>query len=281
MTSPPALAIPYEPTSQIFSNCLSRDRRVRPSPQTAPLLLAQICRQWRTIALSIPQLWNSISLDFDRHFQYDGISALLGLDTYPVANPIVAPVDSWLIRAAGCPLSITVRCIERNVLLPPGLLEIILAKSTQWGRLELRISTYDFERFNALVLGPFPVLQSLAIEVMDYSPGLPWNTGLYLRAPKLQSLRIAPSINGTLPPLSDSGSIPLSALEFRPTAWSFTEDCFGPLAQFPRLRHLIIHTPPSFFYSAISPLTIPIPPIRTLILADDIDFLKYIRVPTL
>ncbi|KAJ6526327.1 hypothetical protein B0H19DRAFT_970621, partial [Mycena capillaripes] len=56
----PVLALPPEITSRIFVECLPGHGRVIPSPNAAPLLLAQICRHWRDIALSTCQLWSSI-----------------------------------------------------------------------------------------------------------------------------------------------------------------------------------------------------------------------------
>ncbi|KAJ6580812.1 hypothetical protein B0H19DRAFT_848339, partial [Mycena capillaripes] len=54
----PILTLPNELTSEIFINCLSSDAvRVQPNPATAPLLLAQVCSQWRAIAFSLPELW--------------------------------------------------------------------------------------------------------------------------------------------------------------------------------------------------------------------------------
>ncbi|KAJ7827093.1 hypothetical protein B0H13DRAFT_1657130, partial [Mycena leptocephala] len=57
----PVLTLPYEITSRIFVACLPSDG-VRPSPDAAPLLLAQICRHWRKIALSTGELWCSVNL---------------------------------------------------------------------------------------------------------------------------------------------------------------------------------------------------------------------------
>jgi hypothetical protein len=45
-------------------------------------------------------------------------------------------------------------------------MQVIIRRSMQWGRIELRISARDSERFNA-VSGPFPVLRTLAIETME------------------------------------------------------------------------------------------------------------------
>ncbi|KAJ6566244.1 hypothetical protein B0H19DRAFT_870849, partial [Mycena capillaripes] len=53
----PALSLPYELISEIFIICLPLHRRVRPSRKCAPLLLAQICGHWRSIAIATPELW--------------------------------------------------------------------------------------------------------------------------------------------------------------------------------------------------------------------------------
>ncbi|KAJ7191451.1 hypothetical protein GGX14DRAFT_337053, partial [Mycena pura] len=53
----PVLTLPNELVSRIFVDCLPDHGRVCPSRSTAPLLLAQICRCWRDIALETCQLW--------------------------------------------------------------------------------------------------------------------------------------------------------------------------------------------------------------------------------
>ncbi|KAJ7922486.1 hypothetical protein B0H13DRAFT_2317321 [Mycena leptocephala] len=60
----PVVTLPTEITARIFIECLPTHGRVSPSPSTAPLVLAQICHGWRDIALSTPELWSSIRLDF-------------------------------------------------------------------------------------------------------------------------------------------------------------------------------------------------------------------------
>ncbi|KAJ7870506.1 hypothetical protein B0H13DRAFT_1553445, partial [Mycena leptocephala] len=52
----PVLALPNEITARIFVHCLPSHGE-RPSPQTAPLLPAQICRHWRAVALATCELW--------------------------------------------------------------------------------------------------------------------------------------------------------------------------------------------------------------------------------
>ncbi|KAJ7757617.1 hypothetical protein B0H16DRAFT_1314456, partial [Mycena metata] len=57
------LSLPPEVVSNIFVECLPRrldtgslDRGV-PNAKLAPLLLLQVCRTWRAIAVSTPHLW--------------------------------------------------------------------------------------------------------------------------------------------------------------------------------------------------------------------------------
>nr|GAT57136.1 predicted protein [Mycena chlorophos] len=59
----PVLSLPNEITSAIFVACLPEHGRVRPSPSTAPLLVAQICRHWRAVALETTQLWCSMDVE--------------------------------------------------------------------------------------------------------------------------------------------------------------------------------------------------------------------------
>ncbi|KAJ7645494.1 hypothetical protein DFH06DRAFT_587234 [Mycena polygramma] len=52
--------------AEIFTHCLPmmpQDTNSAPSPHRAPLLVAQVCRRWRRVALSTPSLWNSFSLE--------------------------------------------------------------------------------------------------------------------------------------------------------------------------------------------------------------------------
>ncbi|KAJ6516588.1 hypothetical protein C8R47DRAFT_960799 [Mycena vitilis] len=58
----PVLSIPTEIIARIFVESLPVHGRVRPSPTAPPLFLAQICRQWREIALHTCHLWRSVDI---------------------------------------------------------------------------------------------------------------------------------------------------------------------------------------------------------------------------
>ncbi|KAJ7467529.1 hypothetical protein FB451DRAFT_394160 [Mycena latifolia] len=57
----PVLTLPPEITSNIFLQSIPED--ATPSRHASPLLLTQICHQWRAIALATPGLWQSITLE--------------------------------------------------------------------------------------------------------------------------------------------------------------------------------------------------------------------------
>ncbi|KAJ7291908.1 hypothetical protein C8J57DRAFT_221294, partial [Mycena rebaudengoi] len=60
---PKAFDLPFEITSEIFLGSLPSHGRIQPAADEPPLLLAQICQQWRSVALAIPELWSSIAID--------------------------------------------------------------------------------------------------------------------------------------------------------------------------------------------------------------------------
>ncbi|KAJ7097113.1 hypothetical protein B0H15DRAFT_773430, partial [Mycena belliarum] len=53
----PVLALPPEITCEIFLQCVESEDTTQLSSVSAPLLLLQICRSWRLIALAAPPLW--------------------------------------------------------------------------------------------------------------------------------------------------------------------------------------------------------------------------------
>ncbi|KAJ7155173.1 hypothetical protein C8R46DRAFT_1005310 [Mycena filopes] len=133
----PVLTLPNEITSKIFVVCLPSHGRVRPCPQTAPLVLAQVCGHWRDVALSTSELWCSVDLDS----RSPGSSRVL---------------EAWLSRAKRCPLSLTFRdgIGRQNSLL-------IRSLADQIARLELNITPAGLRSLQPL--RSLPRLRSLAI----------------------------------------------------------------------------------------------------------------------
>jgi hypothetical protein len=57
----PARRTPMDVWRVIFLNCLPEEEYISPKALSAPLLLCQICRTLRELAISMPILWTSIA----------------------------------------------------------------------------------------------------------------------------------------------------------------------------------------------------------------------------
>ncbi|KAJ7194410.1 hypothetical protein GGX14DRAFT_576354 [Mycena pura] len=167
----PVLTLPNEIISRIFVYCLPSHGRVRPTLQEAPLLLAQICRHWRVIALETCELWSSVDPNFKRTRK--GIQSLL---------------ESWFSRGKEHPLSLTLRTDEITFPFPVGA--IIHTVAHRLWRLELCLDDMsDVELANNHT--GFPNLRQLA--VLRKIPSSPNNHPILLGfsdAPLLSELKI-------------------------------------------------------------------------------------------
>ncbi|KAJ7199624.1 hypothetical protein GGX14DRAFT_661515 [Mycena pura] len=261
----PALALPNELTTHIFLHCLPPHGRVRPDPKTAPLLVAQVCRHWRAVALSFPGLWASIVLDFHNSMVEPERIAFAGL---------------WLSRASRSPLSITINAPLYGSRLPAGIWSLIKSLSAQWGRLELTIPAHDFLEL-CEVAGPFPHLQVVAINSTRYGKFRNEHAEFrapFLHAPKLQVLCLSDAFIDCFEREPGERSQSTLAVMF-PIHRSATE-IFRMFKKFPNLHHLIVTT--TCYIDDLPPqLSAPCPLLRSLVLHNCASVLKYLTVPTL
>ncbi|KAF6756951.1 hypothetical protein DFP72DRAFT_963610, partial [Ephemerocybe angulata] len=90
----PFRRIPNEVFLEIFKLSMPRNHNATMSLGQAPLVLIQVCRSWRDIAMSLPQLWSSLHIPF--------------LDGSPeFARFHAARVTGWLARAKGRTLALS------------------------------------------------------------------------------------------------------------------------------------------------------------------------------
>jgi hypothetical protein len=61
--------IPPEILGHIFGYTLPNEIYIRPNSQRSPLILTRICRAWRVVVLSTPQLWSSLFLHEDQKWR--------------------------------------------------------------------------------------------------------------------------------------------------------------------------------------------------------------------
>ncbi|KAJ6454378.1 hypothetical protein C8R45DRAFT_601914 [Mycena sanguinolenta] len=268
--------LPFELRSKIFCLCLPSDGRVRPSPTTAPLLLAQVCKHWRAVALATPELWSSVFFEFSPDPPYADLGSLYGYEL--PTHSTTALVDLWFTRSSGYPLSITLHCDWRTGL-PHGLMDILKTRSAQWIRMEVSLSRRAMLELNS-VSGPFPCLRILAIDTNESLPhDFSLNTNLYTHscAPALVSLRL-PGLSENVYPFPEEVASPLlTTLEL---GFGNSADAVGVFNHFPHLRNLVLHV--SFGYPPPScPTFIVAAHLRCLFLDGSVEFVPYVTLPAL
>lgn len=145
----PILRIPTELTLQIFK-CAMPPQPSLPSALEAPLLVAQICRIWREICLSSPELWSTV--EFSR----------------PAADshrPILDLAELWLSRAKTRPLRLWLQDMHRNRTGPVPLLETTIRWSSQW---EEVLITLPIATLSSLQNTSFPLLCRLILVIVNH-----------------------------------------------------------------------------------------------------------------
>ncbi|KAF7318545.1 F-box domain-containing protein [Mycena chlorophos] len=180
----PILTLPRSILSRIFTECLPRHGRVRMAPDAIPFKLAQVCREWREVALGTPALWASqdVVLKFFSEENAAGWttekSALFDLCAERAMDTQHCP---------RVPLSLSIRhempktkTTSMLIRVPASLTSVI----PHVRRLEADISASQFRELRPLQT-PTPNLESLAVAVD--ADGL---HDLVHHAPKLRDLRL-------------------------------------------------------------------------------------------
>lgn len=185
----PVHRLPLELLAEVFMHCIQIPKRqIDPlGRQYSFMLPSQVCRYWRGIAFSMPQLWSTIFLDLYKP-NYKGSMALAKL---------------CLSRSGDLPLTIILRARIDEIIYTKEMREmihlsvvILLPHCNRWQDLEICHITWPMvEWIVAAAWKNLPCLQSLSIYP---APGRYWET-LSLRetfelAPKLRTLNLGYNI---------------------------------------------------------------------------------------
>ncbi|KAH6897923.1 hypothetical protein BKA70DRAFT_1159527, partial [Coprinopsis sp. MPI-PUGE-AT-0042] len=221
----PHTVLPTDVLREIFMFCLSCDRFPSVDSLEAPLLLTQICRDWRLLVLNTPTLWNRIDIPIPTlHLVYGSQRV-----SSP-ANPQAAfkkagilfgeALSTWLTRTGGCHLSFTIRQDDNYEAQEDEIcrrvLSILLRKSQSWKSVKLHCPLRNMEAVIQRSSDQFGQLEALEVNCtsrskLDEPPKLVplfpfpiytaagsnpdltcWTTSGAFEAPSLRSLSLTP-----------------------------------------------------------------------------------------
>ncbi|KAJ7745761.1 hypothetical protein B0H16DRAFT_1462759 [Mycena metata] len=163
----PILTLPVDVTTEIFLRCLPPPPKT-PRVSDAPLLLVRICRQWRDIAISTPELWASLAFTVSE----PNTELLAARDHL---------IERWLARSGQYPLSIRVLESPRPLRSDNAVtgaksvdscLRLLLEHSAQWRHVEIEVDLPGMKRALEAVKShtpfDFPQLEYWRIGVDNY-----------------------------------------------------------------------------------------------------------------
>lgn len=172
----PIQSLPVELLSKIFELCLPEPSKIDCHYMLdAPLLLAQINRRWRYVALSTPKLWTTIKMPFG-----------MGDSAHEASL-----MQTWVKRSGQLPLSLTVQRRWEESDCDP-VLNAIIPHSERWNFVSF---TQVFQgKFATLapVRGRLPMLESLEILESETDDYLFRIFELAPRLTTMRSLRLPP-----------------------------------------------------------------------------------------
>ncbi|KAJ7725059.1 hypothetical protein B0H16DRAFT_285238 [Mycena metata] len=154
----PARRLHEDVVREIFVSCISSSHNGIMHPSHSPLLLGQICSEWRKIALSTPQLWASLHVPIPPAYRMENISSL---------------VLTWLGRSGALALSISVTisqaCTADRLASPEAvsdLLDILISFSHRWKRVQF-ISPPSFHYKPELFFTPLAKLYPESVPMLE------------------------------------------------------------------------------------------------------------------
>ena len=171
----PVRKLPPEVLAEIFRRCLPEPHiQKSPDRRLTLLLLTQICRKWRDITLSTPDLWASLNMELNDSNMSHCVSVM----------------TRWFSRAHGYPLSLDILGIRiwSNWNLQ-RLAETIVPLCSRLQDLTLYITSMFFDILPQ-IQATFPMLRSLKLQVFNQNASSDsiWPLKLFKLSPNLHSV---------------------------------------------------------------------------------------------
>ncbi|KAJ7724881.1 hypothetical protein B0H16DRAFT_1895312 [Mycena metata] len=230
----PVLTLPPEITSEIFLQCVPIEwERDGVNKREAPLLLTQICGDWRRTAVSTPALWTT----FEVRYSTPGLVHL----------PEIA--ETWLSRACGCPLTVNIWGV-----FPAECKRTFETFQRHASTVEVLKLNVNSKALEAMETYPWdcPTLRSLSVSFISLEYPLVHPLEIIKNAPLLQEV----FMTCTLP---SSVTLPWRQLTRFTAAFNSLAECLEGLHLMPNLTYCALAQssmpPPPF--SSESPLSLP------------------------
>ena len=154
----------------IFKHCLATHRNSVMSASEAPILLTQICHDWRSIALSIPRLWSRLYIPtMGRTISYRPEDLPYVLEGELRMKARTEEVQRWLKLSAASPLAITIMPAGDSVS-HPQILDSVIQSSRRLQQLELGFhspESYVLTRLLSLSPDDLCMLRELRIHSLN------------------------------------------------------------------------------------------------------------------
>ncbi|RXW22082.1 hypothetical protein EST38_g3774 [Candolleomyces aberdarensis] len=185
---------PREIMELIFIHSMSTTAPERPNLSIchAPLALLRVCKLWREIALTTPQLWASVELTIPAHLRHSFGNAPDAKKQQRVAS-FLDLFDRWLERSESYPLSIIVRRYHRDDgTTVRSLASKLATHSRRWESIDYDISLVPHNPFADIAAESLPSLKYARLSAYSFPFGRhnePRFLGI-LSAPNLKGLQI-------------------------------------------------------------------------------------------
>ncbi|KAJ7707370.1 hypothetical protein B0H17DRAFT_1125186 [Mycena rosella] len=245
----PVLTLPVEITSQFFIHCLP-DNPLDPGASEAAVVLGHVCRYWRDIALSVPQLWSRWSVAIDSRHRSQNRPLSIRLHHKDGAGDDVSATDErWWDRASD---------------FVGDVMPLVFPHFRRWKHVEFNVPLTMLHALSSPELNEeLPNLTHLSLGSAQHD----WGYGdeedsitLFTSAPQLRSLHIILETDSNLGRL-DHVELPFHQLtSFTGTMFSAME-CLAVLAKMPALVDCVFHVGPRV---PVQHIYLPLPPFTHL-----------------
>ncbi|KAJ7592820.1 hypothetical protein C8J56DRAFT_885906 [Mycena floridula] len=152
----PIRLLPEDMLREIFVNCLPSNKPAAIAITDAPLLLGRICHSWRELALSTPELWASIHVQFS-----------LQLDSLRVQR-LCDEAHVWIARSGTCPLTIALT-FENGDPTAENFVDSLTKLSKRWRSIDIEAPVDWMPSLISLSKSDVPRLERFRHSITQYT----------------------------------------------------------------------------------------------------------------